>query len=210
MRTRSGTIIEKGIEYKFYPPPPVLVKVMKEKHAKNLREHGAVRLTHADVYRAMENQQLGDCHDSRGMLTMEGHEYHTSTVNPVFLFSMSIQNITHKRISEIAESEGYDCLLTISNPEVFFQRIREALLRRSRKYWVHCGKVKYNRGVTVSKNALNSQQFNHNIFQKSHIFRMDKEYRLSVSNLSLHPRQQKYINLAIGKCTRIVTIEKLR
>jgi hypothetical protein len=209
LRTKTGTIIVDGIEYKHYPPPSVLVKVMKEKYARLLQSKGILRLSHADIYQKMENPQLGDPHDTKGMFTMAGHQYPTGTVNPVFVYSMALNTISNKRVIEIAHSEGYDCVLIIQYPQAFFRKIKQALLRRGRQYWVHCGTVKYNRGAQVTMKALNSQQFNHNVFQKSPSFRRDKEYRLSVSDLSFHPRRGQYINLALGRCVGIVKIEKL-
>ncbi len=209
MRTKTGTMIVNGIEYKHYPPPRVLVKIMKRKYANLLLSEGILRLSHAEVYQTMENSQLGDPFDTNGMFTMANHQYHTGTVNPVFVFFMSRDTISSKRVLEIAASAGYDCVLKIQNPQAFFEKVRRSLLRRGRQYWVHCGTVKYNRGAQVSKKALNSQQFNHNVFQKSSSFRRDSEYRLSVSDLSLHPRRAKYINLVLGRCAGIVKIQKL-
>ena len=209
MRTKTGTLVQNGVEYKHYPPPNRLVKVMKLKYARPLLEKGALRLSHAEIYRKMENPELGDPNDSKGMLTMKGHWFSTDTVNPVYVFSMSLDTISKKRIREIAHGAGYDCVLRIVDPQAFFERIRKALLHRGRPYWVHCGKVKYNRGAQVTKKALNAQQFNHNVFQKAASYRRDKEYRLSVSDISLHSRRCRFIKLVLGRCVGLVRIERL-
>jgi hypothetical protein len=208
-RTKTGTVLKDGIEYKHYPPPSVLIKIMKRIHARPLLSTGRLRLANVTYYQKLENDHLGDTRDGIGMFRRKGHEYTTGTANPVFVCCMSLKTLSHKRVLEIARSEYYDCILRIHDPEAFFRRIYASLKARRGCYWLHCGRVQYNRGKEVTKRALASQQFNHNVFQKAPLFRRDQEYRLSVSNISLHPRSGQFINLVLGRCSDIMTIEDL-
>jgi hypothetical protein len=208
-KTKTGSVVEKGVEYNHYPPPKALIKIMKRRYAFSLIRSGSLRLGNVTFYRKMENDQLGDPNDGLGMFHMQGHPYTTSTSNPMFVWCMSLPQISKKRILEIARSENYDCVLKVNDPEEFLQRIRRCLEHGKKRFWVHCGTVRYNRGKEVSKRALNSQQFNYNIFQKSQVSRRDREYRLSLTDLTYNQRKTQFIKFTVGKCSDIMTIENL-
>ncbi len=61
----------------------------------------------------------------------------------------------------------------------------------------------------MDKRTLNSQKFHFNVFQKDPSFAPDMEYRLSLTDTSLRPQQKNLVDLAVGDCSDILSIEEL-
>ena len=211
-KTLTGTFHseKEGVEYNEHPPPAKLIKVMKKCWAEELIK-GAIRFGNLEGYRSWENQVLGDKNDGQGMYVMNGHEYHTDSMNPIYAWCASLPEISYRRIRKIAKSNNYDCLVEIKCARKFIGRISKSLhakYRGNSTLPLHCGKVQYDHGDVVSIGTLNNQKFHFNVFQKSSTFRKDKEYRLSITG-PLGPPHEKCISLDIGKCSDIITIKKL-
>ncbi len=210
IKTGMETLLVKGVEYNEYPPPVKLVKVMKRCWADELISKGAMRFGNLEVYRSWENKILGDENDGNGMYTMKGHQYNTGSANEVFAWCTSFPEISDKRILEIAKSNNYDCIVEINSPLELFQRISRALGNEyNGDFILHCGPVSYDRGSEVDKEALNSQQFHFNVFQKGINFQGDNEYRLSITNYSLKKNYGSVVFVHIGNCSDIVEIKEL-
>ena len=212
-KTLTGTFYseKEGVEYNEYPPPAKLIKVMKKCWAEELKLKGAIRFGNLEEYRSWENKVLGDKNDGQGMHAVNGHEYHTGSMNPIYAWCASLPGISHGRIREIAKSNHYDCLVEIKCARKFIERISKSLHSKCQgnsTLRLHCGKVQYDRGNVVSIGTLNNQKFHFNVFQKSSTFRKDKEYRLSITG-PLRPPHKKCISLDIGNCSDIITIKKL-
>ena len=209
-RTQSGTILSNGIEYNEFPAPRLLVKAMSQEWACKLIDSGILRIQHLDYFRNWEeNRFLGDPNDGNGQYHVDGHPMETGSVNDVYAWCLSFPEITPNRLTLIAEQSKYDCLVVIRNPEAMFQRIKGWLETNHPGFWVHCGAVKYDRGQEVDKKTLNAQKFHYNVFQKAETFKEDQEYRLSITNSTSSLLQDKHIDLAIGICRDIASIEDL-
>jgi hypothetical protein len=208
-KTQSGTIISNGIEYNDYPTPRLLVKAMERQYAIPLIESGELKIQHFDYFRKWENKVLGDPDDGNGQYHVNGHPMESESVNDVYAWCLSLPEITSNRLALFKEQGEYDCLVVISNPEAMFQRINEWLLKNHNGFMVHCGAIKYDRSQEIDVKTLNSQQFHYNVFQKAASFKEDREYRLSITNCTFSRLLDKHIDLAIGNCRDIASIEEL-
>jgi hypothetical protein len=208
-KTKTGTFISDGIEYNETPVPKMLVKAMSKEWADPLVYKGKLRIHHLNYFRNWENKVLGDPNDGNGQYHLNGQPMETGSTNDVYALCMSFPKVSHSRLNIFAEQSGYNCLVFIHDPEVLFQRIKKWLVANYHGFKVHCGAVKYNRGSEVDKKTLNKQQFHYNVFQKAPSFKEDQEYRLSVTNCTFVPLKNKYIDLVIGNCNDIASIEEL-
>lgn len=205
-----------GIEYNDFPAPKLLVKAMSRKHADLLLESGILRIRHLEYFRNWENKALGDANDGKGRYLLKGNPMDTDSINDVYAWCLSFSEIADSRLTLFADQGEYDCKLVIHDPNEMFQKIKIWLVQNHPQLWVNCGTVKYDRCQEVDKKTLNSQQFHFNVFQKAVSFKEDQEYRLSIINYTfrcLHnecsPTEDKYIDLKIGSCRDIVSIEEL-
>jgi hypothetical protein len=168
-----------------------------------------MRFHSLDTYRRWENAELGDPNDGEGMFRMQGHQYCMGSGNPVFAWCAALPCISPQRLRLLAQSGNYDCLLYVQNPTALIARIRSTLDATKAKMHMHCAQISYNRGEAVNERALNSQNFHFNVFQKSARFAEDEEYRLSLTDLSLHQVERDYVDIVIGDCSDIVTLGSL-
>lgn len=207
--TKSGTIIVDGVEYNIYPPPNALVKATKRCWAEQFVAAGAMRFRHLDYYRQWENPALGDPTDGKGLFHMGGHPYTFGSGNEVYAWCSSLTEITPSRINSMALNSGYDCLVRISEPATLIQRANTASLATGLTLLLHCAEVSYDRGNEVDKKTLNSQKSKFNVFQKALRSAEDKEYRLAFTDVSLKSIHRDYVDLQIGDCSDILSIEDL-
>ncbi|MES9862273.1 MAG: hypothetical protein ABW157_09970 [Candidatus Thiodiazotropha sp. LLP2] len=207
--TQSGTMIIDGVEYSTYPPPEVLVKAMERRWADKLLKHGSIRFGSLATYRQWENAVLGDPNDGEGKFRMDGHSYDIGSINPVYAWCASMPTITTDRTLLIAKHGMYDCVVHVHEPLLMIQRVRAALAKSNKSLEFHCAEVSYNRGVEVDKQALNSQKFHFNVFQKDPGFSPDREYRLSLTDNSFRFVQKNFVDLVVGGCSDIMSIEAL-
>jgi hypothetical protein len=169
-----------------------------------------MRFGNLEGYRRWENKILGDENDGNGMYTMNGHPYNTGSANEVFAWCTSLQEISDKRILEIAKSNDYDCIVEIKSPLKLIERISVSLQSNYHGNLIlHCGNVKYDRGREVDKETLNNQQFHFNVFQKNNKFQEDKECRLSITNYSLKKVYGDYVCFDIGNCSDLIKVKEL-
>lgn len=208
-KTPTGAIIRNGIEYNELPAPEMLVKAMEQRFADQLLDSGKLRISHLDCFRNWENKILGDCNDGIGQYYVSGHPMENGSVNDVYAWCLSFPEIADGRLAIFGEQGGYDCKIVIRDPDEMFQRIKKWLVNNHPELWIHCGAVKYDRSQVVDKATLNSQQFHFNVFQKAASFEEDREYRLSITNISFPRLHGKYIDVEIGNCRDIASIEKL-
>ena len=106
----------------------------------------------------------------------------------------------------LAQHGGYDCKVVISNPKEFITRVNNWLSEHKKGFQLHCGLVTYNRCVNVNKATANDQKFNFNVFQKSAKFQEDREYRLAITETPVSESHGKYLDLEIGNCDDIVSL----
>lgn len=208
-KTLTETIIHNGIEYNELPAPEVLIKAMERRFADQLLDSGKLRISHLDCFRNWENKILGDCNDGTGQYYVNGHPMENSSVNDVYAWCLSFPEIADSRLALFRELGGYDCKVVIREPVKMFHRIKKWLVNNHPELWVHCGAVKYDRGQVVDKATLNSQQFHFNVFQKAASFEEDREYRLSITNISFSRLHGGYIDVEMGSCRDIASIEEL-
>lgn len=208
-KTLTETIIHNGIEYNELPAPEVLVKAMKQEFADQLLNSGKLRISHLDRFRNWENKILGDCNDGIGQYYVNGHPMENSSVNDVYAWCLSFPDIADSRLALFGELGGHDCKVVIHDPEEMFQRVNKWLANNHPELWIHCGAVKYDRDQVVDKATLNSKQFHFNVFQKAAFFEEDREYRLSITNISFSRLHGEYIEVEMGNCRDIASIEEL-
>jgi hypothetical protein len=207
--TQTGTVLVNGIEYNEYPPPEQLLKVMKRQWAECLLGTGLVRLHKLEYYRRLENELLGDPNDGEGLYHLGGHPIQTGSVNEVYAWCLSLPVIEKGQLLLLAQHGGYDCTVVVRAPEEFFRRVKDWLCKYKKGFQLHCGLVNYNRGEEVDKETLNSQKFNFNVFQKAPRFGDDMEYRISITNWTFKSFQEDHLDLLIGDCSGIMSIERL-
>ena len=205
----SETMTIDGVEYCTYPPPAILLKATERRWAKELLATGLMRFGSLVSYRKWENDVLGDPNDGEGLFYMKGHPYSTGSINPVYAWCGSLPAITSDRTLLLAKHGKYDCVIRVHEPLILIQRIRKALSETCKSPHFHCSEVFYNRGAEVDKHTLNSQGFHFNVFQKDPVFAPDMEYRLSLTDTALRPEPKPYVDIVIGKCLDIMSIEAL-
>ena len=198
-----------GIEYNEFPPPSRLIKVMSKEFALRLVEEGELRIWNLEFFRKWENRTLGDINDGNSLFHLNGHRITVGSINDVYAYCFSHLKISDRQINLNARSQGYDCVVTVNNPIIFFGKINAWLVSNRPGFRIHCGDVNYTRGDELSKADLNSQNFHYNIFQKSKCFLEDKEYRLSITNSTFKKLNDQYIDLDIGNCAGLLSIKSL-
>ena len=107
----------------------------------------------------------------------------------------------------LAKEGEYDCLVYIRQPLVLIQRVRRILADRPLHF--HCSHVVYNKGFEVDQATLNSQDYQSHVFQKDPCRAEDKEYRLSLTDVSPYGEDKDAITLEIGDCSDIMDIQDL-
>lgn len=203
--TKSGTVVVNGIEYNEYPSPSSLIKATERKWALKLRDEGFLRLNSAYFYQTLEDPELGDRNEAKGMLKLNGHPIETSSINELFIWCSAIPEASPKILKSLNPS--YDVIVRIYNVDEFVKRIVSTAKSRNYALYPHIGRVKYNRGKEVSKDVLNNQQWHYNVFQKSSNYAHQEEYRLSFSNINFKRIEKNYLDLSLGKCSDIIEIE---
>ncbi len=186
-----------------------MVKAMKHQWANQLVIAGSMRFRSLEYYRKWENAVLGDPNDGEGLFHMNAHPFAVGSSNPVYAWCASLPEITVERLLDLAKHGKYDCIVRIREPEVLLQRVRLALRQKADELLLHCGEVFYDRGNEVDKETLNSQKFHFNVFQKSPRFMQDREYRMSLTDVSVRPNPREYVDLLVGDCSDIMDIEEL-
>jgi len=207
--TKSGTMLVDGVEYNTYPPPATLVKAMERPWAEALIACGLMRFGSLAFYREWENSVMGDLNDGKGMFRINGSPYSTGSVNPVYAWCASMPTITVERTLLLAKHGGYGCVVRVHKPLLLIQRVCSTLIRTNKTLHLHCAQVFYNRGAEVDMWTLNSQKFHFNVFQKDSVFAPDMEYRLSLTDVCLRPELETHMDITIGECSDILSIEEL-
>ncbi|CED58033.1 hypothetical protein [Vibrio sp. 10N.222.52.C12] len=203
--TINGTRIVDGIEYNEYPAPNVLIKAMELTWAKKLITKGIIRLNSLSFYQGIESVELGDSLEGLGELTVNNHQYSTSSLNEVFIWCCANSNTKHSTL--LGLDKHYDSIIKITNITKFVNRIAEQL--RHDKYNFsnpHIGKVNYNRSLEVTKESLQNQKWQWNTFQKSQNYEHQNEFRIVFSDLSFKLEQAISIDLVIGNCEDIIEL----
>ena len=212
IKTQTGTLVVKGIEYNEYLPPSKLLRVMKRCWAAELINKGSFRFGSLEQYRKWENKVLGDPNDGLGSYKINGHRYNTGSINDIYALCTSLcektETILEERIKQIAKSNGYDCIVEINDPKEFINRIADYVHSTHRDLRLHCGKIKYDRGNEIDKKTLNSQPFHHNVFQKDAAFSEDHEFRISVTNCG-NKKLGDFVTVKIGSCSDILKIKRI-
>ena len=203
--TKSGTVIVNDIEYNEFPFPDSLIKATKMKWALKLRDEGCIRLNSVEFYQTLENPELGDINEAKGMLKVDGHPMEVGSVNEVFIWCSSIPEASPKILKDLNDS--YDAIVRIHDVEKFVTRIVSTAKLAGLILYPQLGKVNYNRGEEVSKEALNNQRWHYNVFQKSSDYAHQVEYRLSFSNITFQRIEKSHLDLSLGKCNDIIAIE---
>ncbi len=202
-------MIVDGVEYNSYPPPVALVKAMERRWAESLLKQGTMRFRSLDTYRLWENAVLGDPNDGEGMFRMDRHPYEIGSTNSIYAWCTSMPTIKADRTLLIAKHGRYDCVVRVHEPLHLIQRVRVALVRKNKTLLLHCAEVSCNRKAEVDKQTLNSQKFHFNVFQKDQRFGPDMEYRFSLTDASLQSKPEPFIEVLVGECADIMSIEEL-
>jgi hypothetical protein len=208
-QTETGTLLVRDIEYNEYPPPQQLIKAMERRWANEIIKNGVIRVRKSEYHRQWENDLLGDPNDGNGLYHLEGHPMQTGTVNDVYAWCLSLPEISDKHLWKIAEHGNYDCTIIVHAMDKLLTRIQSYLQQNNKGFWMHCGCVNYNRGAEVDKATLNSQKFHFNIFQKGTCFQEDKEYRVSIINCTFEKSDKNYLDIVIGNCSDIISMQPL-
>lgn len=207
-RTLSGTLIRDGIEYNKYPPVNSIIKATNLKWAIKLRDQGILRLNSVEFYQKLESTELGDTNEGKGMSKLGGHPIHFDSTNEVFIWCAALPNTSFDVLKRL--NPTYDTIIRIANINEFIHRISNALKDRSLSVFPHIGKVIYERGMEVTKEALNNQIWHYNVFQKSKAYKHQREYRLSFTNMSFQRTNKKFLDIQLGNCFDIVRIEETK
>ncbi len=208
IQTKTGTFITDEVEFNQHPPPSTLLKAMESRWAFELINNGSLRLNSIFFYHNLESKDLGDMNEGRGMLRMNGHEMDIGTINDVYIWCSALPNTSKETLLSL--DKNYDCIITINDTLQFVKRISLALEKRDLIMHPHIGSVIYNRGDEVSKESLSSQQFNYNIFQKVDDYSHQKEFRVSFINVTTNKLGVEPIDIEIGNCKELVTIERTK
>jgi len=208
-KTPTGTSLVDNIEYNEYPPAKQLCKAMKGRWANELIQRGLIRIRKLEYYRKWENDVLGDPKEGRGLYHIEGHPMQMDSANDIYAWCLSLPEISSGRLLAIAAQGKYDCTVVIHDMEMLLLRIRSHLQKNYRGMWLHCGYVNYDRGTEVSKETLDMKKFHFNVFQKASRFQDDKEYRVSITNCISKRYKESYLDLLIGECKDIISIQPL-
>jgi hypothetical protein len=207
--TLTGTLLVNDIEYNKYPPPEQLCKAMNRQWANELIQRGLIRVHKLEYYRKWENDVLGDPKDGQGLYQIDGHPMQMDSASDIYAWCLSLSDISSGRLLGMAAQEKYDCTVVIHDMEKLLLRIRLYLQKKYRGMWLHCGCVHYDRGTEVSKEILDTQMFHFNVFQKESRFQDDKEYRISITNCTTKRYEKDYLDLLIGECKDIISIQPL-
>lgn len=189
--------------------PATLIKVMERRWAELLVNSGSMRFGSLAIYREWENEILGDPNDGEGMFHMGGHPYSVGYLNPVYAWCASLPRISDDRIRLMAAYGNYNCVVCVHDLPAIIQRIRAVLQGMNNHLYLRDSEIIYNRGAEVDQHTLNSQIHGFNVFQKSPDFAHDMEYRLSLTDASLRPEKEDYIDLVIENCSDIISIENI-
>ena len=203
MAKNSTTFVGK-IEYNEYPPPPFLLKAMERRFALPLISNGAIRIQSISYFHTLENRNLGDPNEGKGLFTFNGRPMQTSYGNEVFVWCTALPDTSNERL--LAFSEKYDTIIKIESVEIFLERLLRAIIKRKLPTPIHCGRVVYNRGIEVTKDVLNNQKWAFNIFQKDTYYQHQNEYRFSLTNVVFKKPIGDYIDLQMGNCSDIISI----
>lgn len=211
MTTKSGTAFIGGVEYSDYPPPAGLVKVMERRWAQKLLASGSMQFGNLVSYRRWENEVLGDPNDGHAMYMMNGHPYQLGSANPIYAWCAARLEISADRLLLLAEHGKYDCVVRVHEPLALIQRVRAALTGDNSIFHLQCSQVSYNRGAVVSKDTFIRIQnkFQSNVSEKDPRFSPDKEYRLWLTDSSRRPARKAHVDVEIGECSDILSIEEL-
>jgi len=207
--TLTGTLLVDDIEYNEYPPAEQLCKAMKRQWANKLIQRGLIRIRKLEYYRKLENDVLGDPNDGRGLYHIEGHPMQMDSANDIYAWCLSLPEISNGRLLAISAQGKYDCTVVIHDMEKLLVRIRSYVQKNYRGLRLHCGYVLYDRGTEVSKETLDTQKFHFNVFQKASRFQDDREYRVSITNCTSKRYKKDYLDLLIGECKDIISIQPL-
>jgi hypothetical protein len=207
--TQTGTSLVNEIEYNEYPPPQQLRKAMERQWADELVQNGLIRLRKLEYYRELENDLLGDPNEGQGLYHLERHPMQTDSVNDVYAWCLFLPDIGSERLLALAEEGEYDCTVVIHAVENLLARMQKYLRQHYGGLWLHCGYVQYDRGAEVNKEILRSQKFHFNVFQKAPRFRDEREYRVSITNCTFERRVENYLDLHLGDCRDIISIQPL-
>ena len=207
--TGHRTVFVEGIEYNEYPPPSGLIKAMKRQWALPLLHAGSLKMRKLAFYQQLEKPILGDPEEGVGLLKFNGQTMRMHSMKDIYVWCTSLPSITPARFKNIAEEGNYDCLVRIHDPLAFITRICKCLRQYHRGFNIHCGRIIYNRREEVDQRTLHSQKWNSNIFQKSPRSKADQEFRISVQNCTDTPLPVEDLDLTIGNCSDIISIENI-
>lgn len=203
MAKNSTTFVDQ-IEYNDYPPPPFLLKAMERRFALPLISNGAIRIQSISYFHTLENRNLGDPNEGKGLFTLNGHPMRTSLGNEAFVWCTALPDTSNDSL--LAFSEKYDTIIKIESVEKFLERLKMAIYKGNLPTHIHCGRVVYNRGTEITKEELNDQKWASNIFQKDTYYQHQNEYRFLLTNVVFKNPIGDYIDLQMGNCSDIISI----
>ena len=193
------------VEYNEYPPPFVLIKIMKRCWANEFIQHGRMRFGSLESFKKLESETLRDELEGCGKVVNQGVSCTVGSINDIYAWCSSKDCIADARIMELAKSAGYNCFVCIHNPKALIQRVQNELAKhKCTPRLLHCGAVIYNRGSASGK-----PKFHFNIFQKHPKFSADCEYRLALIDVNMCSECLDKIVLDVGNCSDIAHIECL-
>lgn len=193
-----------GIEYNEYPPPSSVIKGTESKWAYKLRDSGEIRLNYINFYHNLENPDLGDKNEGRGMLRVNGHPMESGSINEVFVWCSALDSTPHATLKSF--KTNYDTVIQITDPIEFTKRIRKTAKDKGYDLMPHLGQIQYNRGDEVTNQELNSQKWHANVFQKECSYSHQQEYRFAFSNYTFDEIGLEYLDLILGNCSGIIKI----
>jgi hypothetical protein len=171
-------------------------------------EQGRLRFGSLASYKDWEKPLLGDPREGTGELRLRGHPYTTESTNPAFAWCAALPEITPRRIRDLATDNDYDAVVEVCDSLQFIHRVHRALINQG--LWLHCARVTYNKGTEVAGiAALNSQRFDHHLFQKDSSFSEDCEYRLALIDTRCKRVGAQEVFLNIGPCADILRLHPL-
>lgn len=197
------------VEFRSYPPPKSLVKLMEYDWAKLFLTRGLMRFGSLESYRTWENKELGDPNDGNGMLRISGLPHGIRSRNPEYAWCSSLTKITPARMRILADSGRYNSLVLIRDPLTLIRRVLTAIRNKQANYLLPlCALAEYDKGEEDEKAALGGlkERF---LYQKDHRFADDFEYRLLLTDARHGIQSDDHLDICVGDCSDILTIEAL-
>ena len=195
-----------------HAPPSQLKKAMKWRWAKALQDSGLIRLKNVLEYRKPSSSKpwQTDPFEDMQIEDNDGVVCTAESMTPPFVWCASCLDADSDRLMEI--DHDYDTIVTILNPPVFFQRIRDEVWSSAPWGRFQVGNVRYDKGGPAT-----AYFWGKCTFQKHAKYSYQREYRLAFHESPglkrgkpIRPvyKDVPHVDLKVGCCLDVVKMER--